>query len=362
MQNIVEATKSFEAWIGDQVTLIRADLNYKHEQMAADVFRFLRATFYRWAQLYPALCPELVDAPKVLSVGDLHAENFGTWRDTDGRLVWGINDFDEAFELPYTNDLVRLAASVKLAIEAKTLSVDVATANEAILDGYGEWLESGGRPFVLAEKAGWLRLLAETQLRDPVAFWEKIDALPRLSMAAPREALALLKSSLPEPDVEVKVCARRAGMGSLGRVRIVTAGHWRGGMIAREAKAMAPSACVWATGLKKFDDIFDQKIRSTAVRCPDPIMRTDKRWVVRRLSPSCAKIELAEMPKADAARFLHAMGRETANIHLGSRKAIAAVKKDFTRLRKESPNWLGQGVDSMVAQTRADWKFWRNAK
>ena len=49
---------------------------------------------------------------KLKGVGDLHVENFGTWRDVEGRLVWGVNDFDEAYALPYTNDLVRLVASV----------------------------------------------------------------------------------------------------------------------------------------------------------------------------------------------------------------------------------------------------------
>jgi len=32
----------------------------------------------------------------VLAVGDLHVENFGTWRDAEGRLIWGVNDFDES--------------------------------------------------------------------------------------------------------------------------------------------------------------------------------------------------------------------------------------------------------------------------
>jgi len=36
----------------------------------------------------------------VLAVGDLHVENFGTWRDAEGRLIWGVNDFDEAWRLP----------------------------------------------------------------------------------------------------------------------------------------------------------------------------------------------------------------------------------------------------------------------
>ena len=77
--------------------------------MAQDALSFLCATFYRWAQLFPALCAKLARAPKVLGIGDLHVENYGTWRDAEGRLVWGINDFDEACPLPYTNDLVRLA-------------------------------------------------------------------------------------------------------------------------------------------------------------------------------------------------------------------------------------------------------------
>src|SRR5260370_32652719 len=50
---------------------------------------------------------------EVLAVGDLHVENFGTWRDAEGRLTWGVNDFDEAYPLPYTIDLARLATSVR---------------------------------------------------------------------------------------------------------------------------------------------------------------------------------------------------------------------------------------------------------
>ena len=81
--------------------------------MKESVFAFLRATYYRWIQVWPEVCPQLVSAATVLAIGDLHVENFGTWRDIEGRLVWGINDFDEAYPLPYTNDLVRLASSGK---------------------------------------------------------------------------------------------------------------------------------------------------------------------------------------------------------------------------------------------------------
>ena len=46
--------------------------------------------------------------------GDLHAENFGTYMDANGRLVFNVNDFDEAYVGPFTWDLKRFAASVAL--------------------------------------------------------------------------------------------------------------------------------------------------------------------------------------------------------------------------------------------------------
>ena len=36
----------------------------------------------------------------------------GTWRDTEGRLIWGVNDFDEVARMPYAVDLVRLVTSL----------------------------------------------------------------------------------------------------------------------------------------------------------------------------------------------------------------------------------------------------------
>jgi uncharacterized protein (DUF2252 family) len=184
---IQQATERYEAWLANRITLIPADLGLKHRRMAESPFPFLRATFYRWVQRWPEVCPDLATAPVMLSVGDLHIENFGTWRDAEGRLIWGINDFDEACPMPYTNDLVRLAASAILAIRENHLSLDAEDACDAILAGYGETLDRGGCPFVLAERYHWLRDLAHSDLRDPVAFWEKLDQLPVVSgTIAPR--------------------------------------------------------------------------------------------------------------------------------------------------------------------------------
>src|ERR1700739_3553492 len=111
--NIVKATTRYERWLASHTPLVKADLRLKHQQMATAVFPFLRATFYRWVKLWPEVCPDLAKAPKILAVGDLHVENYGTWRDVEGRLVWGVNDFDEAAVIPFALHPRALAQSAR---------------------------------------------------------------------------------------------------------------------------------------------------------------------------------------------------------------------------------------------------------
>ncbi len=142
--NFRKSTAAYEDWLSNQLELVPEDLALKHQAMKESIFRFFRATFYRFAQLWPDVCSECADAPKVLAVGDLHLENFGTWRDIEGRLVWGINDFDEVGRMPWTIDLVRLAASAQLAIDAGELHIARSNACNEILTGYKACLEAGG--------------------------------------------------------------------------------------------------------------------------------------------------------------------------------------------------------------------------
>jgi uncharacterized protein (DUF2252 family) len=95
-----------------------------------------------------------------MAVGDLHVENFGTWHDTEGRLVWGVNDFDEVARMPYATDLVRLVTSAIFAKRENGLAIDDAAAADVLLQGYSEYLEAGGDPFVLEESHPELREMA----------------------------------------------------------------------------------------------------------------------------------------------------------------------------------------------------------
>jgi len=355
--NIVKATLRFEEWLGRHTTIVKSDLRLKHQRMAEGPFPFLRATFYRWMQIWPDFFPDMVKAPRVLAVGDLHVENFGTWRDLEGRLVWGVNDFDEAAVLPYTVDLVRLATSAIFAIEAGHLALKPKEACASILEGYRQSLVQGGRPFVLEEENTWLRTIATGVLRDPVHFWRKMDSLPRVKDQIPASAKESLDHLMPEAGLNYRTVQRTAGLGSLGHVRLVAIAICRGGRIAREAKALVPSSVYWARGDEGPAEIMYQAVISRAVRCPDPFVQLRGRWIVRRLSPHCSRIELSVLPtNRDELRLLAAMGWETANIHLGSVDAAKYVRRHLDRLK---PGWLFAAARDMQEAVNADWRTWK---
>ena len=354
--NVVKATRQFEDWLGQRTDIVKKDLHLKHANMKAAVFPFLRATYYRWAQIWPKVCPDLAKAPEALAVGDLHVENFGTWRDVEGRLIWGVNDFDEAFPMAYANDLVRLAVSAHLAAELGHLPLKHKDICDSILEGYRDGLREQGHPFVLEETHNWLRQIAVTDLRDPVHFWAKMDALPTVKQPAPISAIDAIEHLMPARDLRYRLTHRIAGLGSLGHARYVAIAEYHGAKIAREAKALVSSACYWAKDHGP-SEILYQAIIGRAVRCLDPFVQLRGRWIVRRLSPHCSRIELADLKaQGQETRLLRAMGFETANIHLGTRSARKAILR---HLQKQKGKWLHSATLDMVKGVREDWKVWK---
>lgn len=121
----------FDTAFGRLLAADPAAFRVKFRKMAASAFAFYRGTaclFYHDLDAGRADG----DAPsgpyldertsRVWIHGDLHAENFGTYMDANGRLVFNVNDFDEAYVGPFTWDLKRFAASVALLGYAKALS------------------------------------------------------------------------------------------------------------------------------------------------------------------------------------------------------------------------------------------------
>jgi hypothetical protein len=360
--DIASATRGYEDWLASVLPapVVRSDLEYKHERMAdaEDPFPFFRGTYYRWAQLWADAAGPLATAPRVVAIGDLHPENFGTWRDIDGRLCWGVNDFDEADELPYTNDLVRLAAGVRFAKESGRLDLGLGDACTAILHGYRNALAAGGKPFVLEERHSSLRQLAMSAEREPVGFWRKLTKLlgdPDPSV--PAEASRALRESWPAAGASFQVRARpRIGMGSLGRPRFIALAEWAGGWVAREAKTLTPPATAWMAGTQTKSRLADAVTQ--AIRSPDPCYQPTGNWIVRRLAPRCSRIELLELAGTDVNDLLSAMGAETANVHLGT---AGAGEKILADLGSRPDGWLREVARTLCDLLERDWREWQKA-
>lgn len=355
--DIRDATKSYEAWLQDCTEVVESELTWKHSQMRDDLFMFFRGTYYRWTQLFPEVCKDLQSASKVLGVGDLHVGSYGTWRDREGRLCWGVDDFDDSYPLPYTNDLVRLATSVKLLTDSSDLTIKYREGCEAILEGYEEALKQGGCPFVLAEHELNLERLGISAIKPPPDFWDKLLRHPIVNAhKVPLDARKAMEMTLP-PRAGYKVVRRRAGMGSLGQRRFVAITIHEGGYIGREAKATVPSASTWKAGKRGRGERYYERTIASAVRSHDPYQRVIGNWLIRRLSPDSNPIEIADLPKKrDEHKLLHAMGTEVGNVHLGERRQRRRILQD---VRRKPNNWLRQAGKQMARTIEKEWKQYR---
>lgn len=356
----VELIRDYEAWLAGVIPhpLVASDIAHKHDLLSRpdDPFPFFRGTYPLWVKRWAEAAGPLADAPRVLAVGDVHPENFGTWRDADGRLCWGVNDFDEVDDLPYTNDLVRLAAGVRFAKQSANLKQKMGEACDRIVTGYREAMRAGGSPFVLEEHHPELRAMAMAADREPVRFWAKMTKLLRLpAVELPAEVVAALTADRPPGLTEIAYRPRpKAGVGSLGRPRFVALAEWRGGWLCREVKATAPPATAWGLGNGAVCRT-GEAVRA-AVRSHDPFYRHADRWVARRLAPRASRIGLVGLEEVNLNRLFEAMGAELANVHLGTPDAVPAV---LAHLEKQPAGWLLDAARRFAGLIETDRQGWQ---
>lgn len=371
MRSIVKSTGAFETWVRERTDVSEKLLEKKHRKMSEGAFQFLRASFYRWVEQWPAVCPKLArrDQDILLAVGDLHVENFGVWRDSRQRMVWGVNDFDDACELPFTSDLVRLATSAMLAASAARIRVTADDICAFIIDGYRTGLVKA-EPILIPTNgnAPLAKLTRETQ-EDPKNFWQKKlddDDNPEVERRdLPKGLEDMFRASFRS---SAALTFRRqkspGGLGSLGRRRFTAVETIRKGVYdGREAKALVPSALYW---LRRQDRMPSQTatLLQHAIRIPDPYFQVHDRWLIRQLAPDIAKIEMPVEPAdkrlALAPALLRLMGRETANIHLGSfsRADLQTRLKQLDRDRR----WFAAATERMTANTRSDHAEWAGSR
>jgi hypothetical protein len=353
---IVESTAAYEAWLRAQLgnEVVEKDIATKHAKMAEGPFPFLRATYWRWAETILDICPELADAPQVLAVGDIHLENYGTWRDDDGRLIWGVNDFDEAADMPYALDLVRLGVSAAVGCPHLDTTADIC-AN--ILRGYADGL-ANPHPIVLDHDYAVLRKLVSVPNRERAHFWAKMATLKPTKAPPPERYTQAIERAMPDKGLAISHYRRTAGAGSLGRPRFVGLAQWRGAPVVREAKAALPSAWNRPKG-RGARTLRCYEIATAKYRAPDPWYALIDDVVVRRLSPNNRKLDAETHPlELIDKKMLRLMGRELASIHLGLVDARKAIERD---LRKRGTGWLTGAVKRAAGFVRDEQRKWVKA-
>ena len=229
-------------------------LAMKYRKMAENAFAFLRGTC---SLFYDALPddPALDGAPLAWACGDLHVENFGSYKGNDRQVHFDINDFDEAVLAPCTWDLVRLLSSILCCTETLDVApADALEACRAALLGYRDAVQQDKPLEVERETSAGLisDLLDQLHKRSHVDFLDKhterngkqrrirIDNLRAMTVSDEQRTMLVtfmqaFSARQPRPDFfrVVDVARRIAGSGSLGVERY---------MVLIEGKG-SPDAC-----------------------------------------------------------------------------------------------------------------------
>src|SRR4051794_33803180 len=178
----------------------------KFRKMAADPFAFYRGSACLFYADMERRREHRADdrAGRVWIHGDLHAENFGTYMNSEGVLVFDVNDFDEAYLGHFTWDLRRFVASLALLGWQKALpEEDVRTLARSYLDAYVDQV----------------RHYVEVEQDD--AFALRLDntdgAIRQVLLAARMCTRAELLEDLTEVVDHERRFVRRAGVRELGK-------------------------------------------------------------------------------------------------------------------------------------------------
>ena len=372
-------------------------LRLKYEALCSGAFRFLRGTCHLFYEDWPTRSP-LNSAPRTWISGDLHLENFGSYKGDDRIIYFDINDFDEAVLAPCTFELARFATSVLLG--AQDFGAGTSQCTELarqFLDAYAGALGRGKARRVE-------RLVAEGMVR------ELLDALllrtrrqlldRRTERRGARRRLKLGKRALPASPQQrravtaflasyarsqqspaffrvLDVARRVAGTGSLGVQRYVVLVEGKGSpddnylLDLKEARPTALAPFVpcrqprWANEAERVVTIQD-RMQVVAPALLHAVIMEKKGFILRELQPSEDRLTLADwggrMNKLES--VMRTMGRVAAwgQLRSGGRQGSAIADELIAFAGKSG--WQGEVLkyaQSYAQQVTADWQAFRKA-
>ena len=303
-------------------------LAMKYRKMTESLFVFLRGTCQLFYDALPDY-PVLDEAPLAWSCGDLHLENFGSYRGDDRQLCFDINDFDVATLAPCTWDPVRLLCSMLCCADSIKATQDEAReACRATLAGYRDALLKGA-PLRLERKdaSGLIAdLLDQLHKRKRSEFLDRhtegngaqrrirIDNLKAMSASESQRAMVTTfmqafaaQQSTPEFFGLLDVARRIAGTGSLGVERYVLLVEGMGSPDAcylLDLKQARPSALELPLRRRKLAlaesgnqasrvVTVQKRMQAVSHAFLEAVMMDDRAFVLRDLQPEEDRVDIA---------------------------------------------------------------------
>jgi uncharacterized protein (DUF2252 family) len=321
----------------------------KYQEMSVSPFSFLRATCHLFHEDWP-LSSDLNKAPALWVCGDLHLENFGSYKGIDSHPVaeklrqrqvyFGINDFDEGNLAPLTRDIVRLVVSILLIGKSLGLSkVDRSNLAQELIDTYRRTLEQEVSNN-LSETTGVVgdllqtakdrsrRDLLEKYIANDHTLKEIADKLLPISPIQKEQILAaynIWAAQQSEPAFYrcLDLKQRLAGLGSLGvdRYLLLVAGKDAERRYLLDLKEQnnsvlqIPNSPQWNSNSQRVQ-IVQSLLQSHPPDLRGELKIEQKSFTIRELQPSQDKIKCTEINGSDLDNLVKTATKVTAWSHL----------------------------------------------
>jgi uncharacterized protein (DUF2252 family) len=367
-------------------------LTLKYQAMRHDAFAFLRGTCHLFYEDFPQET-QLNQSPITWICGDLHLENFGTYK-ADNRLVYfDLNDFDEATLAPCTWELARFLTSVLIGAETLNLAdEDALKLCEQFIDSYRKTLISGKPQWIERSTAKGMikQLLNDLKNRSRADFIAQrtdknhlyIDnkkALPvsQADYDKVQHAIEQFAEIQENPKFfKVLDIARRiAGTGSLGLERYIILIHGKGnkeGHYLLDLKYQPSSALksniaqpIWRNEAERVVSV-QTHVQAVAPAFLNVIEIDDRAYSLKELSPTQDRLHLNKWDGkfSRLEKVFQTMGMLVASAHLRTSGWKGAATTDEWIAFGEQTTWQTQLFDyteNYSKQVKQDWQHFSAA-
>lgn len=373
-----------------------ARLAMKYANMAKSPFIFLRGACHLFYDALPDT-PLFREAPLAWCCGDLHFENYGSYKGDNRQVYFDINDYDEAALAPFTWDMVRLLTSIQCGADSiNATRAEALSASQACLDAYRIALIGGKPLWVERETSDGLvkDLLTTLQERKRADFLDKrtvrknrsrtliLDGVKASPATDAQKKLVTdfmdnFSSTQADPNFYkvLDIGCRIAGTGSLGVTRFVVLVEGKGSpdsnylLDIKEAKPSSLSPHLARLGVKQ-PDWPDEASRVVAIQKRmqsidhaflHPVKFDGLSCILKGLQPSEDRVAIGDWGKKldKLKEVVSTMGRILAWDQLRAAGRSGSANADELIAYAQRSDWVKEMLDAASEMTQTTQQQWK---